>query len=90
MVPGIAWGKVGVLIKTDDVDNYYTDVSEVLVAEDVTVPAGTFYDYLKIYRHRAFTGYNTRIEWVCPDMGSVKSINGNNRLMELTDVTFDN
>lgn len=55
MVPGITRGTAGVLIKTDDVGNSYTDVSEVLVAEDVTVPAGTYYHCLKIYRQRAFT-----------------------------------
>jgi hypothetical protein len=58
--------------------------------EDVTVPAGTFSDCLKIYRQRGFSNFIPRVAWVCPKMGLVKSVNSNNRLMELTDVTFDN
>ncbi len=90
MVPGIAWGAAGEIHTTYALDNYYTDVSEVLAIEDVTVPAGTYSDCLKIYRQRAFTSYIPRVEWVCPNMGLVKSVNGSNRLMELTDVTFTN
>ena len=90
MVPGIAWGAAGEIHTTYTLDNYYTDVSEVLAVEDVTVPAGTYNDCLKIYRQRAFMSYIPRIEWVCPNMGLVKSVNGSNRLMELTDVTFNN
>lgn len=90
MVPGIAWGAAGELQMTYALDNYYTDVSEVLAVEDVTVPAGTYNDCLKIYRQRGFSNFIPRIEWVCPNMGVVKSVNGGNRLMELTGVTFNN
>lgn len=90
MVPGIAWGDAGVIQSTFSLENYYTDVSEIVGVEDVTVPAGTFSDCLKIYRQRGFSNFIPRIAWVCPNMGLVKSVNSNNRLMELTDVTFDN
>jgi len=65
-------------------------VNEIVGVEDVTVPAGTFSDCLKIYRQRGFSGFTPRIVWVCPNMGVVKSVNGGNRLMELTDVTLNN
>jgi len=90
MVPGIAWGEAGVMQSTFSLDNYYTDVNEIVGVEDVTVPAGTFSDCLKIYRQRGFSDFIPRIVWVCPNMGVVKSVNGGNRLMELTDVTFNN
>lgn len=90
MVPGIAWGEAGVMQSTFSLENYYTDVSEIIGVEDVTVLAGTFSDCLKIYRQRGFSNFIPRVEWVCPNMGVVKSVNSNNRLMELTDVTFDN
>lgn len=90
MVPGIAWSAAGELQMTYALDNYYTDVSEVLAVEVVTVPAGTYNDCLKIYRQRGFSNFIPRIEWVCPNMGVVKSVNGGNRLMELTGVTFNN
>lgn len=90
MVPGIAWGDAGVIQSTVSLENYYTDVSEILTVEDVTVPAGTYSDCLKIYRQHGFSNFIPRIVWVCPNMGLVKSVNSNNRLMELIDVTFDN
>ena len=89
MAPGIAWGTAGEAQKSFVPDDYYTDVSEILAVEGVTVPTGTYNDCLKIYRQRGFSKFISRIEWVCPNMGLVKSVNSNNRLMELTDVTFN-
>jgi hypothetical protein len=90
MVPGIPWGDAGVMQSIFNPDNFYTDVGEIVGVEDVTVPAGTYSGCLKIYRQRGFSNFIPRMEWVCPNMGVVKSVNSNNRLMELTDVTFDN
>jgi len=90
MVPGIAWGDAGVMQSTYNPDNFFTDVGEIVGVEDVTVPAGTYSGCLKVYRQRGFSSFIPRMEWVCPNMGVVKSVNSNNRLMELTDVTFDN
>ncbi len=90
MVPGIAWGTAGKMQSISSPDNYYTDTNEVLAVEDVTVPAGTYSDCLKVYKLRNYAGFYTRIEWICPNMGLVKRVHGGNRLMELTDVTFNN
>lgn len=93
MVPGFAWGTAGVVddaYSTDGeyLDNYYTDKNEVLAVEDVTVPTGSYSDCLKIHRSRQYFGAYTRIEWHCPNMGLVKRVQGGDRLMEMTDVTF--
>lgn len=90
MVPGIAWGTAGVMHMTSVPDSYYTDKNEVLAVEDVTVPAGSYSNCLKVHKLRNYAGIYTRIEWICPDIGLVKRVHGGNRLMELTDVTFNN
>lgn len=91
MVPGIAWGGGGTIDSSSSGENFYTDKSEVLAIEDVTVPAGTFKECLKIYRLREFDVSITvqRVEWYCPDMGLVKRIQGGRRMIEMTGITFN-
>jgi len=91
MVSGIAWGSGGTINSSSSGENFYTDKSEVLAVEDVTVPAGTFTECLKIHRLREFGVAITinRIEWYCPDMGLVKRIQGGRRMLEMTSVTFN-
>ena len=91
MVPGIAWGSGGTINSSSTGESFYTDKSEVLAVEDVTVPAGTFKECLKIYRLREFDVSITiqRVEWYCPDMGLVKRIQGARRMIEMTGVTFN-
>ena len=90
MVPGIAWGSGGAINSSSSGENFYTDKSEVLAIENVTVPAGTFSNCLKIHRLREFAVAITinRIEWYCPDMGLVKRIQGGRRMLEMTGATF--
>lgn len=91
MVPGIAWGTAGTIDSMNDPDDYFTDKNEVLAVEDVTVPAGSYNDCLKIHRVRQyFSSTGTRTEWYCPDMGLVKSVHGGARMFELTGVTLNN
>ncbi len=72
-----------------DDDVYYVEKKEVLGLEDVTVPAGTYTDCLKVHRVFAMsTNLISRIEWICPNMGLVKRIQNGSRMMELIDVTF--
>jgi hypothetical protein len=91
MVPGIAWGSGGAINSSSSGESFYTDKSEVLAVEAVTVPAGTFTGCLKIYRLREFDVSITiqRVEWYCPDMGLVKRIQGGRRMIEMTGVTFN-
>jgi hypothetical protein len=91
MAPGIAWGSGGTINSSSSGENFYTDKSEVLAVEDVTVPAGTFKECLKIYRLREFAVAITiqRVEWYCPDMGLVKRIQGGRRMIEMTGVKFN-
>ena len=93
MTPGIAWGSGAVMHITEpyvsDWDQYYVEKKEVLGLEDVTVPAGTYTDCLKVHRVFAMsTNHISRIEWICPNIGLVKRIQGGSRMMELIDVTF--
>ena len=91
MVPGIAWGSGGTINSLSSGENFYTDKSEVLAIENVTVPAGTFNECLKIYRLREFDVSITiqRVEWYCPDIGLVKRIQGGRRMIEMTGVTYN-
>lgn len=92
MTPGIAWGSGAVMHITEqyvsDYDQYYVEKKEVLGLEDVTVPAGTYTDCLKIHRIFIMGNHISRIEWFCPNIGLVKRIHGGNRMMELTDVEY--
>jgi len=90
MIPGVAWGS-GVVMKRTDLngtlpDGYYVDKNEILGVEDITVPAGTYTDCLKIHRVRYEGGNYSRIDWVCPNMGVVKRVQGGNRMLELRSV----
>jgi hypothetical protein len=95
MIPGVAWGNGAVMSQMsypDQMqlpDNFYVDKNEVLGVENVSVPAGNFTGCLKIHRLRSVSGAPyIRIDWICPDMGLVKRIQGGSRMMELIDVTF--
>ena len=90
MVPGIAWGSAGAINSSSSGENFYTDKSEILAIEDVTVPAGTFNDCLKIHRLREFAVAITinRMEWYCPNVGLVKQIQGGRRMIEMTGFTL--
>lgn len=89
MVPGIAWGSGSVMTVTPGSEQYYDDKNEVLGVEDISVPAGNFTGCLKIHRLRQVSSNPyTRIDWICPDMGLVKRVQGGSRMMELIDVTF--
>jgi len=90
MIQGRSWGTAGEVQRTSSPVNYYTDKNEILTVEDVTVPAGTYNDCLKVHKLRDYSTIYTRIEWICPNIGLVKRVHGSNRLMELTDVTFNN
>lgn len=89
MIPGVAWGTGGVIQQSSSPDNFYTDRNEILSVEDVTVPAGTYSNCLKIYKLRDYANAYTRIEWICPNVGLVKRVHAGNRLMELTGVTYE-
>ena len=89
MIQGIAWGTAGIMQNIFSLENYYTDKNEILAIEDVTVPAGTYSNCLKVHKLRDYAGIYTRIEWICPNMGLVKRVHGGNRLLELTGVTFN-
>jgi hypothetical protein len=94
MTPGIAWGSGAVMHITEpyvsDWDQYYVEKKEVLGLEDVTVTAGTYNDCLKVHRVFAMsTNHISRIEWICPNIGLVKRIQGGNRLMELKEVIYN-
>lgn len=89
MIPGVAWGSGSVMTVTPGSEQYYDDKNEVLGVEDISVPAGNFTGCLKIHRLRQVSSNPyTRIDWICPDMGLVKRVQGGRRMMELIDVTF--
>ncbi len=89
MVPGIAWGSAGRIDRSASAESFYADKSEILAIEDVTVPAGTFKDCLKIHRLREFTASAyTEVRWYCPNMGIVKRIDGGDRMIEMTGFTL--
>ncbi len=87
MFPGIAWGTAGVILNTPSPNGYFVDKNEILAIEDVTVPAGTFSDCLKLHKLRQYgNSSNTpyaRIEWICPGMGIVKRLHGGFYMLEL-------
>lgn len=88
MVPGIAWSPAGTISSTSSGESYYTEKSEVIAIEDVTVPAGAFSSCLKIHRTSQYgLSLYSRMDWVCPDMGVVKRINNGSVLIELANVT---
>jgi len=94
MTPGIAWGSAAVMHITEpyvsDWDQYYVEKKEVLGLEDVTVTAGTYTECLKVHRVFAMsTNHISRIEWICPNIGLVKRIQGGSRLMELKEVIYN-
>ena len=66
-----------------------TNVAKVVVIEDVTVPAGTFHDCLKIEQQLSTSGLVTSSQqsamWLAPDFGLVKSLNSNGVTFELID-----
>ena len=74
-----------------------TNVAKVVAIEDITVPAGTFQDCLKIEQElqTSATGFQAPAQsstmWLAPDFGLVKSLNSNGVTFELTDydVTID-
>ena len=90
MVPGIAWSPAGTISSTFSGESYYTEKSEVIAIEDVTVPAGTYSSCLKIHRTSQYgLSFYSRVDWVCPDMGVVKRINNGSVLIELDSVTYN-
>ena len=99
MIPGIAWGSGVVMIQTsipdpdaDDTrlpDGYYVDKNELLGIEDINVNNVTYVGCLKIHRLRYPGGSYSRIDWVCPEMGMVKRIQGGSRMMELISVEYN-
>jgi hypothetical protein len=90
MIPGIAWGPAGKINSTYSGESYYSEKSELIAVEDVTVPAGTFNSCLKIHRTSQYGGsLYTRMDWVCPDLGIVKRINNGAVLIELASVTYN-
>jgi hypothetical protein len=89
MIPGIAWGSGAVMTETPGSERYYVDKNEVLAVENVSVPFGNYTGCLKIHRLRQVSSSPyTRIDWICPDIGLVKRVQGGSRMMELTDVTY--
>lgn len=72
-----------------------TNVAKVAALEDVTVPAGTFRDCLKIEQQFSTSGLVTSSQesamWLAPDFGLVKSLNSNGVIFELieSNVTID-
>ena len=72
-----------------------TNVAKVVAIENVTVPAGTFHDCLKIEQQLSTSGLVTSSQqsamWLAPDFGLVKSLNSNGVRFELIDsnVTID-
>jgi len=92
------WGSATDIVNTDAatgvVTTYGTDARTLLGIEDVTVPAGTFTNCLKILVQRAaegFGGTHQRVQWNCPNgVGMVKRIRmsgSSSRMMELTAYT---
>jgi hypothetical protein len=95
MARGIDWGSAGARNVIDYVSgdvntDYFTDVNRLLGVENVTVPAGSYRDCLKIYRERKYgsSPLRVRMDWICPHIGLVKRIHEGTILLELTDVTF--
>lgn len=90
MVPGIAWSPAGKINSTSSGESYYTEKSEVIAIEDVTVPAGTYSSCLKIHRTSQYgLSLYSRMDWVCPDMGVVKRIHNGSVLLELSGVVYN-
>ena len=93
MVPGFAWASGGELDSTFGGVGYYTDKSEVVGIESVSVTAGKFNDCMKVHvvSRNGFSGQTfSRMDWYCPDVGLVKRISGTGRaLYDLTSVTYN-
>jgi hypothetical protein len=90
---GTEWTVVGdakvVLFGGVEIKIPTTNVAQVVVIEDVTVPAGTFRDCLKIEQQLSTSGLVTSSQqsamWLAPDFGLVKSLNSNGVRFELID-----
>ena len=89
MVPGIAWASAGEHNSTSGGERYFTDSSEVVAIENVSVPAGSFSNCLKIYSQHQYgaVGVHSQMDWICPDVGLVKRIH-NYVQIELTSVSY--
>ena len=65
------------------------NAAKVVEIEDVTVPAGTFHDCLKIEQELSTSGLvklsTQSTMWLAPDIGIVKAINSSNVIFELID-----
>jgi len=91
MSPGIAWGTAGVQVSDTSAtfSSFFTDKNVILGVEDVTVPAGSYENCLKIHKLREYGSLFTRVEWLCPNIGLVKRVHSANVLLELSDVTYN-
>lgn len=77
-----SWG--GYYVSTCDDGNNRVNVHiyTLLDIEDVTVPAGTFQNCLKIFRDRG--GISSTIIWYAPGIGSIKRVYQGGMIYELT------
>ncbi len=72
-----------------------TNAAKVVEIEDVTVPAGTFHDCLKIEQELSTSGLvklsTQSTMWLAPDIGIVKALNSSDVIFELIDynITID-
>ena len=88
-------GEAKVLLFGVEIKIPTTTVAKVVAIEDVTVPAGTFHDCLKIEQQISTSGLVTSSQqiamWLAPDFGLVQSLDSNGVIFELHDydVTID-
>ena len=88
-------GDAKVLLLGVEINIPTTNTAKVVAVEDVTVPAGTFHDCLKIEQELAASGllsFSTQSTmWLAPDFGLVKSLNNDDITFGLIDynVTID-
>ncbi len=95
--PSQAWGNSGVLVSQrfdptgallETYDSVEINTYTFMGVEDVTVPAGTFNNCIKLHRDKAVPGRREmRVRWQCPGVGTVKylrtRVSGSSTVREL-------